>query len=118
MTVAGPPRLSKIAHMGRLRLQACDAIPTIETLAGLALAGDTKAWSAPFDLGESVTPYEPYPAVVHKPSRLGTSFSRSWTCGSVDVMASQGELEHPKKRFSSILRSLPALATPIGIQPI
>jgi hypothetical protein len=33
-------------------------------------------------------------------------------------MASQGELEHPKKRFSSILRSLPALATPIGIQPI
>jgi hypothetical protein len=104
--------------MWRLRLRACDAIPTAETLAGLALAGDTNAWSAPFDLGESVTPYEPYPAVVHKPSRPGTSFSRSWTGGSVDVMASQGELEHPKKRFSSILRSLPALATPIGIQPI
>ena len=105
MTVAWPSRLSKTAHMWRLRLRACDAIPTTETSAGLALAGGTKAWSAPFDLGESVTPYEPYPAVVHKPSRPGTSFSRSWAGGSVEVMTSQANWSIQRSGFIN-----PALA--------
>lgn len=33
-----------------------------------------RTWSAPFGLGECVAAYEPYPALVHKPSRPGTSF--------------------------------------------
>ena len=90
---------------------------TIQTSARSAPGGrETKEGAAPFDLRECVTAHEPSSSCAQaKQTWYVPILDREWAA-QLAVMHAKANGNTPEA-VSSILRSLPALATPVGIQP-
>jgi hypothetical protein len=99
-------------------LRVCDAITLSRHRRVRRLAGERqRRGAAPFDLRECVTAHEPSSSCAQaKQTWYVPIFDREWAA-QLAVMNAKANWNIPEA-VSSILRSLPALATPVGIQPI